>query len=501
MGELFAGIDSGTQGTKVIIIDEKKEAVVGEGYEGHSLITNENGGREQHPEEWFAALLKAFKKACSSSKINVKDIKAIGISGQQHGFVPLDRNGRVIRPAKLWCDTETAEEADYLTKKMGGADAALELTGNSVAVGYTASKILWLKKHEPEKYADLSTMLLPHDYLNFRLTGNKKAEYGDASGTAYFDIRKRDWSEEALRAIDAERDLSECLPELIQSDEPAGTVLPEVAEELGLTSDVLVSSGSGDNMMAAIGTGNVAPGIVTASFGTSGTIYCFSEKPIVDNTGELGAFCSGDGHWLPLVCTMNVTVATELTRTLFEQDIEQFTKEAGKAQTGSGGIMLVPYFNGERTPPLPNAKALMYGMDTDNYTKSNLCRAAMEGAAFGMRYALDVMRRNGIEPMEIRMTGGGAKSRLWRQIAADMFRCPVVTPVIPEAGALGAALQAVWCYYRSRGSSIELAGITDRFVRLNEENRAEPDKVSSEKYDSMYEDYLKIHAGLHSFWK
>ncbi len=423
-------------------------------------------------------------------------MRAIGVSGQQHGFVPLNSSGEVIRPAKLWCDTATANEAGAITERLGGEAEIVDLIGNTVAVGFTASKIAWLKQHEPANYERLSTILLPHDYINFWLSGERKTEFGDASGTAYFDVRQRKWSEEVLHAIDDSGRLTDCLPAFVQANEQVGTIQTETANQFGFNENVLISAGGGDNMMAAIGTGNVAPGVVTASLGTSGTIYCFAENPVVDPQGELAAFCSSDGHWLPLVCTMNVTVSTELTRSLLDMGINSLNKNVEKAEVGADGLLLLPYFNGERTPALPNARATLFGISSTNYTPENLCRSAMEGATFGLRYGLDVLKRNGIVPREIRLVGGGAKSEIWRQIVADIFNCAVICPITQEAGALGAALQALWCFSHAQGEQVSLKEITDEFVSLDPETTAEPNSQNANTYNEIYDKYLKLNQQL-----
>lgn len=496
MSDLFLGIDCGTQGSKVLIVDRGKRAIVAEAYAPHELIEDNLGKREQEPRWWIDAITTAIKTALHSAKLNPKNIRAIGVSGQQHGFVPLDKKGEVIRPAKLWCDTATAAEAEAMTQRLGGEAKVVDLIGNSIAVGFTASKIEWLKQHEPANYERLATPLLPHDYINFWLTGERKTEHGDASGTAYYDVRQRKWSKEVLRAIDASGKLEECLPELVSAEAPVGKIRADIARQFGFDESVLVSSGGGDNMMAAIGTGNVSAGVVTASLGTSGTIYSFAEMPVVDPQGELAAFCSSDGHWLPLVCTMNVTVATELTRELFNLDIATLNKEVAQAAVGAEGLLLLPYFNGERTPPLPHGRATLFGMSSTNYTRANVCRAAMEGATFGLRYGLDVLARNGITPGEIRLVGGGAKSKVWRQMVADVFGCPVVCPVTQEAGALGAALQAFWCYSHAQGEKLSLKAITDEFVSLDSSTAAEPQAQNVSAYNEIYARYLKLDQQL-----
>jgi D-xylulose kinase len=490
--QLFIGVDSGTQGTKAVVFSREQGKIIAEAYAEHQIIETQEGQREQEPIWWIEAFTAVIGKVLKESYVSKQLIRAIGVSGQQHGMVALDLDGNVIRPAKLWCDTETSQQCIEMTQKIGSAEKVIELIGNSIAAGFTASKILWLKNHEPENYGRLATVLLPHDYINFWLTGEMKTEFGDASGTAYFDVRTRTWSKAILDVIDDSGKLQDCLPELIPSDAPVGNISAEIAEQFQLNPDVLVSSGGGDNMMAAIGTGNVTPGIVTASLGTSGTIYSFSNKPIIDRNGELAAFCSSTGGWLPLVCTMNVTVSTELTRELLRLSVSDLNKTASTAELGAGGILLLPYFNGERTPALPTAKAVFFGLTSTNYNPRNLARASMEGATFGLRYGLDVLKQLGINPSEIRLVGGGAKSPLWRQMVADVFNCPVVCPKSSEAGAVGAALQAMWCYLRQKEGNVSISKLTDQYIALDETTRTEPDASNASRYADIYQHYLRL---------
>lgn len=488
--QLFIGIDSGTQGTKIVILSRKQRRLKAQAYAAHQIIETPLGGREQEPRWWTAACEQAMGELLNSSDIDRAQIKGIGVSGQQHGLVPMDARGEVIRPAKLWCDTETAPQCRGLTERVGGEEAVLEAIGNHVTAGYTASKVLWLKEQEPQNYARLDKILLPHDYLNYWLTGQYKMEYGDASGTAFFDIRRRCWSDTLLNAIDDSGRLQTCLPGMIAANQPCGELRPQLSEAWGLPRDVLVSAGGGDNMMAAIGTGNVLQGLVTASLGTSGTIFAFSESPVVDPKGELAAFCSSSGGWLPLVCTMNVTVATEQIRALLGLDLEDFNLSIEKAPPGANGLLLLPFFNGERTPDLPLAKAVLTGMTSLNFTPENLARAGMEGATLGLRYGWSVMERNGIHANEIRLVGGGAKSRVWRQMVADMFAVPVITPMETEAGALGAALQAMWCYCSQKEGRTAIEEICDEYVDLDQDTRADPDPRTSTDYKALYDRYL-----------
>ncbi len=484
MRTLLIGIDSGTQSTKALVVDAKNGKVLGSGVQTYDLIPDlPPGAKEQHPHTWRDATAAAIRQALRGAKANAAEVKAIGVSGQQHGFVPLDRDGEVIRPAKLWCDTSTAAECEEITEKLDGAKKTLRMLGNAVLPGFTASKILWLKNHEPKNFARLATVLLPHDYLNFWLTGEKVMEYGDASGTALLDVRKRKWSSAAMEAIDD--NLASKFPRLISSDQPAGTLQASTAKQLGLQPDVLVSAGGGDNMMGAIGTGNTRKGVITASFGTSGTIYACAEEPVVDPEGEIAAFCDSTNQWLPLLCTMNVTVATEMMRLDFGYTHETFASKAATVPAGSNGLLLLPYLEGERTPNIPDGTGVMLGINLRTFSASHYCRAAMEGVTLGMNYGLRRLAELGVKPTQIRATGGGAKSKLWRQIMADIFNKEVVTLKVSEGAAYGAALQALWCWRRQEGEKVDISDITDEFVELNKDETARPDKKNVEVYREL----------------
>ena len=407
-------------------------------------------------------------------------MRGIGVSGQQHGFVPLDEAGRVIRPAKLWCDTSTHPECAILTRKLGGPAAVIRKTGLPFLPGYTAPKVLWLKRHEPANFKRLRHILLPHDYLNLHLTGNYFMEFGDASGTGFLDVRRRAWSKAATAAVDGR--VEGCLPPLSASHEACGTLRPEIAARYGFPASTIVSAGGGDNMMGAIGTGNVVPGAVTASFGTSGTIYAYSRKPVVDPSGEIAAFCSSTGGWLPLLCTMNVTGVTEQVRALFGWSLAELETAAAGAPAGSDGLTLLPYFDGERTPNLPKGTGVYFGLDRRTLAQGHLARAAIEGTTLGMNYGLRRLGALGVKPKEIRLTGGGARSALWRQVAADVFGVPVVAMAQDESAALGGALQAAWCDSPARGSAPALAELCVRCVSLDESTRCAPDKGRAALY-------------------
>ncbi len=486
MRTLLIGIDSGTQSTKALVMDAKDGKVLGSGAAGYDLISDLGpGAKEQHPHSWVEATASAIRQALRQAKAVAAEVVGIGVSGQQHGFVPLDKAGEVIRPAKLWCDTSTAAECEEITDKLGGPRKTNKALGNAVLPGFTASKILWLKNHEPKNFAKLATVLLPHDYLNFWLTGERVMEYGDASGTALLNVRSRRWSNPVIAAIDA--DLADKLPKLISSDEPAGKLQAKTAQSLGLNAGVLVSAGGGDNMMGAIGTGNTREGIITASFGTSGTIYACTNEPVIDPDGEIAAFCDSTNRWLPLLCTMNVTVATEMMRQDFGYTHEQFENKASKVAPGSSGLLLLPYLEGERTPNVPDGTGAMIGINTKTFSASHYCRAAMEGATLGMNYGLRRLAGLGVKAKQIRATGGGAKSKLWRQIMADVFNAEVVTLKVTEGAAYGAALQALWCWRLQRGDKARIEDITDEFVTLNNAETSTPKADAVAAYQELQE--------------
>jgi len=486
MRTLILGIDSGTQSTKVLVIDARDGKVLASAAQAYDLIPGlPPGAKEQHPHTWRDATATATRRALRQAKASAAEVKAIGVSGQQHGFVPLDQAGEVIRPAKLWCDTSTAAECDEITRKLGGLKAAIRLLGNAVLPGFTASKILWLKKHEPKNFARLATVLLPHDYLNFWLTGERVMEYGDASGTALMDVRKRKWASRVLAAIDSE--LADKLPALAPSDRPAGTLRPAAAKALDLNPGVLVSAGGGDNMMGAIGTGNTRAGVITASFGTSGTIYACAEKPVVDPQGEIAAFCDSTNRWLPLLCTMNVTVATEMVREDFGWSHEKYAAEAAHAPAGSNGLLLLPYFEGERTPNVPDGTGVWFGVNQKTFDAAHFARAAMEGVTLGMNYGLRRLAELGVKPTQIRATGGGAKSKLWRQIMADVFNAEVVTLKVSEGAAYGAALQALWSWRLEQGEKVAISDLTDEFVEVNPAETAQPNEKNAATYRQLQE--------------
>lgn len=483
---LVVGLDVGTQSVKLVAYDPAARAIVATHGHPLDLIVHDDGGREQRAEWWTDAIRACFSKLGPALRSR---IAAIGVSGQQHGFVPLDEAGRVLAPAKLWCDTSTQGECEAIMAAAGGARRCIELAGNPILAGYTASKLPWTRKHRPDAYARLAAILLPHDYVNFWLTGERWMEFGDASGTGWLDVRKRQWSAPMLAATDAQRDLAALLPPLVEAD--AGfLVAPAMAEELDLPHNVRVSAGGGDNMMAAIGTGNVAPGMLSLSLGTSGTLFACADRPVVDDGGAWAAFCSSTGGWLPLICTMNCTVATDTVAHAFGFGARDGDAVMAATRPGADGLVMLPFFNGERTPDLPHARGALHGMNLDNFTRGNAYRAAMEGATYALRNGFDALQAAGMHFDAIRITGGGSRSAAWRQMVADVFALPVDVPEQAEGAAFGAALQALWTHDRAGGGTADIASITREHVRCAPALSTLPDAAGAAAYREHYPRFL-----------
>ncbi|TVU68706.1 MULTISPECIES: xylulokinase [Cobetia] len=494
---MLVGVDCGTQSTKVVILDPALGRIVAQGQRSHELHEGANGRREQDPADWIRALEGAFDDALAAGQIDPQHIQAIGISGQQHGMVALGADGMPLYPAKLWCDTETSEHNAALIEALGGERGCLDALGLVLQTGYTASKVAWLREQHPELYQQIATLLLPHDYLNFWLTGERVTERGDASGTGYFDTRRQQWHQEIFHLIAPELDARRVLPRIIESHAPAGRIRSEIAARFGLREDVIVSSGGGDNMMSAIGTGNIAPGRVTLSMGTSGTVCAWSTDYPDGCDSQVASFSSSDGGWLPLVCTMNVTSATTRVREMFDLDITAFSAQVASSPRGAQGVQVLPFFNGERVPMLPRAEASFHGLDSRNTTPANLCRATMEGASYGLRYALECLGPLGANARQIRVVGGGAKSPLWRQMLADILNVEVVCPQVSEAAALGAAIQAAWCLGLQQGNEVTLNGLCERWVILDLSTRTLPEAAGVADYRSGYTRYRTLLEEVH----
>lgn len=492
----YLGIDSGTQSTKAILLDVDSGGIVATGQQSYDLISGLPPGHlEQHPQDWLRAVETAILQCLEAlNGEQRKRVVGIGVSGQQHGLVTLDANDEPVRPAKLWCDTSTQAQCQEIAHEFGGHPGVIALAGNAMLPGYTIPKVLWMKQNEPENFAKTTSILLPHDYINFWLSGVKRMEYGDASGMGILDVRTRTWQQELIDFIDPR--VHEMLPPLGSSLAVHGRLRPELAAHWGLSDEVIISAGGGDNMMGAIGTGNIKPGVITASFGTSGTLYGVAASAVVDGQGEVAAFCDSTDQWLPLVCTMNVTVVTEQVREMFGWKLSELEAAVAAAPQGAEGLLFLPYLNGERTPNLPNGTGVLHGLRPSNMTPQNMARAAVEGATLGLAYGLKRFRDLGMNPSEIRLTGGGSKSGVWRQIAADCFNAEVVTLSTSEGAALGAAIQAVYARANEADQTVSYEELCDRLVTLDETTRCHPEPERVARYTEQRDRQMELTARL-----
>jgi xylulokinase len=492
---IFLGIDCGTQSTKTIALDWETGKVLASAQQAYGFVPGlPDGAMEQNPQDWVDAADKTVSAVLAELGPRKDEVRGIGVSGQQHGLVALDARDEVVRPAKLWCDTSTTEQCGEITRHFGGENAVIALVGNTMRTGYTAPKILWLRQNEPANWSRTQTVLLPHDYLNFWLTGVKRMEFGDASGTALLDVETREWSTKVVNFI--ADDLPGKLPPLHSSKKAHGLLRSELRRKWGLAKSPEVSAGGGDNMMAAIGTGNIQAGVVTASLGTSGTLFGFSTTPVVDPKGEIAAFCDSTDNWMPLVCTMNLTLVTEHLRQLFSWDYQALEETVRSIPAGSDGLLLLPYLTGERTPDLPDGTGVFHGLTLRNFTPAHMARAAMEGVTLGLGYGLARFRELGLRPSEIRLTGGGSNSAAWRQMCADIFGVPAVCLESGEGAGLGAAIQAGWTWNKENGSDALLAEITERLVKVNESSRTHPDSAAGDVYAKALEKTSRLRQSL-----
>ena len=485
MTKQFLGFDVGTQGTKGVVIDSGSGSVVARASRSYGTITGlPPGASEQDPQMWLDAVSAVSQELLSDPAVRTDSVAGVGVSGQQHGLVVLDEEDEVIRAAKLWNDTSCARECDSISAFQGW----------QMPISYTATKVLWLKEHEPEHWERTRAILLPHDYVNFALTGRMSMEPGDASGTGFFDPVRRAFTDSLIEFIDP--GIREMLPPLTPPGEPAGVLDERGAALLGLRPGVLVSAGAGDNMASAIGSGATEPGPVIVSLGTSGTCFEFSDQPVFDPKGWVAAFCDSTGGWLPLVTVMSMTGVTEQMRGLWpDESHESLTAKAAAVPPGADGLMLVPYLGGERTPPLPEATGTLRGLTYQNLAPGHLFRAAIEGVTLNLAWGIARMADLGLPMSALRVVGGGARNPLWRQILANVTELPVQRLLEPESAALGAAIQAQWT---QRGGGDSVTAIARPYVRLAGGVES-PQPAASRMYAQLREEFvdsvLRSHPG------
>lgn len=437
----YIGIDSSTTATKALLMDEQG-TVVGVAATEYPYDTPRPLWSEQHPHLWWEGTVNSIRQVLTETGVDGAAVKAIGLTGQMHGLVLLDERGEVLRPAILWNDGRTGAECDEIRQRVG-RERLIQITGNDALTGFTAPKILWVKNNEPAVYRHIRHILLPKDYVRFRLTGEAAMDKADGSGTILFDLQKRDWSPEVVEALEINPDW---LPPTFEGTAVTGTLSAEAAEAIGLPAGIAIIAGGGDQAAGAVGVGAVEPGIVSLALGTSGVVFASSDEAAIEPDGRLHAFC----HAVPETWhMMGVMLSAAGSLRWFRDTLSPGTAfgtlvDAAEAvPAGSEGLLYLPYLTGERTPhPDPLARGGFIGL-TVRHTRDHMTRAVLEGVAFGLRDSFELMQNAGLPPVEqVRVSGGGARSQLWRQILADVLQAELVTVNTTEGAAYGAALLA-----------------------------------------------------------
>ena len=445
----FLGVDIGTSATKTLLIDEDGK-ILAEASQGYPIQIPKPLWTEQNPEDWWKATAATIREVVKKSKVKAHDVKAIGLSGQMHGSVFLDAQHRVVRPALLWNDQRTAAECAEIESKAGGRKALIKMVANPALTGFTAPKILWLRNAEPKNYDRLKKVLLPKDDVRRRLTGELATDVSDASGMLLLDVAKRDWSKKLLSKLELDIDL---LAKCYESEEVTGTLTKDAAKELGLTTDCVVVGGAGDCAANAVGTGVVRTGVLSTSIGTSGIMFVHSDNVEIDPLGRLHTFCHAvHGKWHLMGVSLSgggslQWFVDQLCKELAggkgkPSPFERVTEEAAATPIGAEGLFFLPYLSGERTPHAdPDARACFIGL-TLKHGRGHMVRSIMEGVAYAMRDSLSIIQELNVPVKQIRASGGGSRSPLWRQIQADAFGQKVVTINAEQGPAYGVALLA-----------------------------------------------------------
>ncbi len=496
--EYLLGVDLGTSGTKTVLFDVNGQAIASETVE-YPLHQPQNGWAEQAPEDWWDAARTTIRSVIEQSGVDANDIKGLGISGQMHGLVLLDADGNVLREAILWCDGRTQEECDEITNTIG-RDRLIQITANPALTGFTAGKILWVRKHEPELWAKVRHILLPKDYVRFKLTGEYASEMSDASGTNLLDVPNRCWSKEILDALNIDDNL---MPRLTESSDVAGYITSEAAQVTGLVAGTPVAGGAGDNAAAAVGTGVVVEGKAFTTIGTSGVVFAHSDKVQIDPKGRVHTFCAAvPGAYTVMSCTLAAGLSLKWYRDTFcqaeidaakEMDTDPYilmNQQAAKSPIGANRLIFLPYLMGERSPLLDsNARGAFIGLSAI-HTRKDLLRAVMEGVTYSQRQNLDVLRAMHVAPETMLACGGGAKSPFWRQMMADVFNMPVKTVKNTEGPALGAAILAGV----AAGIYKDIPTACAQVIRENDP--LQPGTAEHNAYERVYSVYESLYPSL-----
>lgn len=438
----WLGIDIGTGGSRALLVNETGKVLAAVTAPHEDMRMEKPLWAEQRPENWWEAAQQAIRAVLKESRVKPANVKGVGLSGQMHGLVILDENHAVIRPALIWCDQRSQPQVDWINSKVG-KDNVLAFTANPVLTGFTLPKLLWVRDNEPRNYERVRKLLLPKDYVRFKLTGEFASEVSDASGTALFDVVTRKWSGEMVDRLGLDAAI---LPRVYESSEVTGEITPEAAEATGLAAGTPVVGGGGDQAASAVGNGIVEPGVVSCTIGTSGVVFAHMERPTYDPQGRVHTFCHAvKGKWHVMGVTQGAGLSLQWFRNQLAPgaDYDQLTAEAAGAPCGAHGLFWLPYMMGERTPHLDaSARGGWIGV-TAKHTRADLIRALLEGVSFSQKDCLDLIEGMNVPVESVRLSGGGARSAFWRQIFADVFAKKVVTLETQEGSAYGAAILAM----------------------------------------------------------
>jgi xylulokinase len=484
----FIGLDVGTSGVKALLINEKGE-VISSATNEYVMLTPKPNWTEQNPEDWWEASKKSIRSV--ASKVKKDEIEGIGLTGQMHGLVTLDDNLNVVRPCIMWNDQRTVKESEEITSKIG-FDKLIKITGNQVLTGFTAPKILWIKNNEPDNYNKIKKILLPKDYIRFRLTGELATDVSDASGTSLLNVPERKWSDEILSGLEIPK---EWMPQLYESSEISGIVKKGLCEELNLPENLIVVAGGGDQAAGGIGTGTVSEGITSLVLGTSGVVFAHSDKPRIEASGKVHSFCHAvPNAWHVMGVTLSAAGSLQWYRNTFHNgaDYSELTKAAEEIQPGSEGLFFLPYLSGERTPYADaNAKGTFIGA-TVRHNSAHFTRAVLEGVAFSLRDCFELNKNIGVKTEQVRISGGGAKSKMWIQILSDLLKKEIVTLTSTEGAPYGAAILAAVAsgkfnsVYEACASIIKIKTTTT------------PNKENINIYEDFYNIYKNLYGTLKS---
>lgn len=492
------GVDLGTSGTKTVLFAEDGTVAASCTIE-YPLYQPQNGWAEQDPLDWWNAVCGTTKAVIAKAGISASEIKGVGLSGQMHGLVMLDKAGNVLRKSIIWCDQRTAKECEEITQKVG-AENLIKITANPALTGFTASKIMWVKNNEPEIYEKCAHILLPKDFIRYKLTGEFATEVSDASGMQLLDVPNRKWSDQVLDALQIEKSL---LGKVYESPEITGKVTKAASDLTGLAEGTAVVGGAGDNAAAAVGTGTVQDGRAFTTIGTSGVVFAHTSKLSIDPKGRVHTFCCAvPGAWHVMGVTQGAGLSLKWFRDNFchEEMIAAagmkkdpyflMDKQAEEIPIGSDRLLYLPYLMGERTPHLdPNCRGVFFGLSA-MHTRQHLLRAVMEGVTFSQRDSVEVLREMGVSINEMLACGGGGSSPLWRQMLADVYGCPVKTVVSKEGPALGVAILA------GAGTGV-YSSVQDGCAAVIKTNPPQnPISQNSAEYEKFYNIYRALYPAL-----